>query len=72
MSHSFNVGPPASDDSDPYYADAAGKKGYPLKTALYEIIKDHNTRGYSAVWSLINDADIDHYFDKDRPYLTLF
>jgi endonuclease I len=72
MSHSFNVGPPASDDSDPYYADAAGKKGYPLKTALYEIIKDHNTRGYSAVWSLINDADIDHYFDKDLTILDIY
>ena len=71
-SHSFYVDSPVSDNSDSYYAAIAGKSGYQLKSALYEIIKDHNSRGYSAVWNLINEADIDDYYDKDLTILDIY
>ena len=40
-----------------YYDDADGKSGYTLKTALYNIIKDHNDQGYSSLWDLYKTSD---------------
>jgi endonuclease I len=40
-----------------YYDPAAGKSGYVLKTALYNIIKDHNDQGYSALWDFYEYGD---------------
>jgi endonuclease I len=40
-----------------YYDNAEGLSGYPLKTALFNIIKDHEDQGYSALWDLFQAAD---------------
>jgi len=41
-----------------YYDSADGKTGYQLKTEAYNIIKGHNDRGYSALWTLYASSDI--------------
>ena len=40
-----------------YYTTANGKTGYELKTALYNIIKDHNAQGYGDLWDLYPNSD---------------
>lgn len=40
-----------------YYTNAAGLTGAPLKTALYNIIKDHTAVSYAAVWSAYYTTD---------------
>jgi endonuclease I len=40
-----------------YYNSASGLSGYQLKTALYNIIKDHNDQGYTALWSFYEYGD---------------
>jgi len=40
-----------------YYDPAAGLSGYSLKTALYNIIKNHNDQGYSALWGFYEYGD---------------
>ncbi len=41
-----------------YYDDAEGLSGYQLKTALFNIIKNHDDQGYSALWTFYKTADI--------------
>ncbi|MCV6039159.1 endonuclease, partial [Escherichia coli] len=50
---------------------ASGKTGYALKTALFNIISNHSSRGYSAVWTLVKDADIDRYYENDGSILDM-
>jgi len=40
-----------------YYDSAEGLSGYTLKTALFNIIKDHDNQGYSALWGLYAVSD---------------
>lgn len=40
-----------------YYNSASGLTGYTLKTALYNIIKNHNDQGYSALWNFYYYGD---------------
>lgn len=61
--------PPANHD---YYQAAIGKTGFELKTALYNIIKNHNSRGYSAIWTLLQNADIDNYYENDGSMLDIY
>ncbi|UXI00275.1 endonuclease [Photobacterium sp. TY1-4] len=63
--------PPPS-DLDEYYQSAAGKTGFALKTALYNIINQHNSRGYSAIWDLVKVADLDHYYENDGSVLDMY
>ncbi|GAA2256304.1 ribonuclease [Streptomyces ruber] len=44
---------------DTYYADAAGKTGTALKASLHDIIDDHRTISYSAVWEALKVTDQD-------------
>lgn len=44
---------------DDYYADAQGKEGSELKTALHEIIDDHHQLSYSEVWDALKITDED-------------
>ncbi|KJY88387.1 endonuclease I [Vibrio neptunius] len=74
--HAFTLGssnpdpePPTSSD---YYKSAEGKTGYALKTALYNIINNHNSQGYSAIWNLVKTADIDNYYEKDGTILDIY
>ncbi len=52
VSVSFAQAPPG------YYNGADGKTGYELKTALYNIIKNHYDQGYSALWTFYLTGDI--------------
>jgi len=40
-----------------YYDDASGLSGEQLKTALYNIIKDHNTQSYGSIWTHFQTTD---------------
>ncbi|WP_317933180.1 endonuclease [Halioxenophilus sp. WMMB6] len=55
-----------------YYDAAAGLSGYALKTALYNIIKDHNNQGYSALWGFYSANELDHYYENDGSILDIY
>ncbi|MDO9255389.1 MAG: endonuclease [Bacteroidales bacterium] len=40
-----------------YYTNAIGKTGAPLKTALYDIIKNHTSISYTALWTAYTTSD---------------
>jgi len=42
---------------DGYYSDAEGLTGENLKTELYNIIKDHNSQSYNALWTHFESTD---------------
>ena len=42
---------------DGYYDDAEGKTGEDLRTALYNIIKDHSAESYSDLWEDFKSTD---------------
>lgn len=46
-------------DADDYYASAYGKHGNDLKTALNEIVDDHEALTYKAVWDALKETDED-------------
>ncbi|MGG3914702.1 endonuclease [Rossellomorea vietnamensis] len=48
--------PPAYEE---YYNSAEGKTGETLKTALHNIIDDHQTLSYDAVWGALRNTDED-------------
>ncbi|TYS91998.1 ribonuclease [Rossellomorea aquimaris] len=55
---------PPTDPTDPpsyeeYYNSAEGKTGSPLKTALHNIIDDHQTLSYGDVWGALRNTDED-------------
>lgn len=55
-----------------YYSTATGT-GAQLKTQLYNIIKDHNSKSYSSLWTLYNnDAYKDVYFENDGTLLDIY
>jgi endonuclease I len=55
-----------------YYNSAEGLEGYTLKTALFNIIKDHNDQGYGALYSAYEDSDSDNYFENDGSVLDMY
>ncbi|WP_165726854.1 endonuclease [Pseudoalteromonas sp. SA25] len=55
-----------------YYVTAQGLSGYALKTELYNIIKDHNAQGYSAIWSFYDSSVRDTYFENDNSILDMY
>ena len=57
---------------DQYYQSTNDKTGYELKTELFQIIRHHQSRGYSAIWALINNADKDRYYEKDHSVLDMY
>ncbi len=40
-----------------YYSTAEGKTGYDLKTALHNIIKNHNVQSYGSLWTHFQSTD---------------
>lgn len=40
-----------------YYDSADGLQGFPLKTALYDIIKNHTARSYTQLWTDFKSTD---------------
>ncbi|MBH0047948.1 endonuclease [Pseudoalteromonas sp. NZS11_1] len=55
-----------------YYVTAQGLSGYSLKTELYNIIKDHNAQGYSAIWNFYDSSARDKYFENDNSILDMY
>ncbi|WP_024597045.1 MULTISPECIES: endonuclease [unclassified Pseudoalteromonas] len=55
-----------------YYVTAQGLSGYTLKTELYNIIKDHNAQGYSAIWNFYDSSARDQYFENDNSILDMY
>ncbi len=51
-----------------YYNSATGT-GYMLKTQLYNIIKGHNDRGYSGLYTTYTTSDKDFYYENDGTML---
>ncbi len=55
--------PPPSGGTSPwdstYYAPAVGKTGTALRTSLHDIIDNHTTLSYDAVWTALKDTDQD-------------
>lgn len=41
-----------------YYNSALGLNGQPLRTALHDIIKNHTSVGYSALWTAYQQTDV--------------
>src|SRR5690554_3523334 len=59
--------PPAN-----YYSSATGT-GYTLKTQLYNIINNHNSQTYAALWGLYNhNAYKDLYYENDNTLLDIY
>jgi endonuclease I len=55
-----------------YYASTQGLTGFALKTELHNIIKNHNSRGYSAIWGFYDSASRDKYFENDNTILDRY
>ncbi|MEZ8626556.1 endonuclease [Vibrio splendidus] len=82
QSTEFTIGgstttPPTEPPTEPpvlgeYYKDAKGKVGFALKTALYQIIDNHSSQGYTAIWTLVSEADLDAYYDTDGSILDMY
>ncbi|NVN83094.1 MULTISPECIES: endonuclease [unclassified Vibrio] len=77
QSTEFTIGSSTTPPTEPpvlgeYYKDAEGKMGFALKTALYQIIDNHSSQGYTAIWTLVSEADLDAYYDTDGSILDMY
>ncbi|WP_308367187.1 MULTISPECIES: endonuclease [unclassified Microbulbifer] len=61
-----------SDSHDGYYDPAKGLSGYSLKTALYNIIRDHSVQSYSALWNFYAVNDLDYHYEQDGSILDIY
>ncbi|UTM60286.1 endonuclease [Photobacterium sp. CCB-ST2H9] len=59
-------------DLSSYYQTAAGLTGYSLKTALYQIIRNHSAQSYSDLWSFYTAYDLDKTYEKDGTILDIY
>lgn len=55
-----------------YYVTTQGLSGYALKTELYNIIKNHSSQGYSAIWNFYDSSARDKYFENDNSILDMY
>ncbi len=55
-----------------YYSDAEGLSGYTLKTALYNIIKNHATQSYSDLWTFYSAYEYDTYYENDGTIIDIY
>ena len=73
QTHSFTLGAGnGGSELDGYYGEAAGLSGYALKTALYNIIKNHTAQGYSALWTFYSQHELDNYYEQDGSVLDMY
>lgn len=59
-------------DLSSYYSAAEGLSGYNLKTALYEIISNHNTQSYSDIWDFYSNYETDDYYENDGSLIDIY
>jgi len=69
--------PPPAIGEDPaalkaYYQSAEDKTGFELKTALYNIIKGHNSQTYNDLWTFMSTYSLDIYYEKDNTILDMY
>ena len=57
---------------DGYYDGTEGLTGYTLKTALYNIIKNHTDNGYDDLYYGYEDTDTDYYYENDGTILDMY
>ncbi|MEG3753217.1 endonuclease [Psychromonas arctica] len=62
----------SSTDTSVYYASTEGLSGLELKTALYNIIKDHTTKTYSNIWDFMGTNSLDSYYENDGTILDMY
>ena len=55
-----------------YYVTTQGLSGYALKTELYNIINNHSSQGYSAIWNFYDSSARDKYFENDNSILDMY
>jgi endonuclease I/uncharacterized protein (DUF2147 family) len=55
-----------------YYDGAKDKSGFELKTALYDIIKGHNTQTYGDLWTFMSTYSLDTYYENDNSILDIY
>lgn len=58
--------PPAN-----YYSTATGT-GYTLKTQLFNIIKDHDDKGYGGLYTTYQTSDRDYFYENDGTILDIY
>lgn len=68
----FSVSSDSSSDTSVYYASAADLTGLELKTALYNIVKDHTTKTYSNLWDFMGTNSLDVYYENDGSILDMY
>ena len=54
-----------------YYASATGT-GFVLKTQLFNIIKNHNDRGYAGLYTTYQASDVDSFYENDGSLLDMY
>lgn len=54
------------------YYNSANSTGYALKTQLYNIIKNHNDRGYSGLYTTYLTSDKDFFYENDGTMLDVY
>lgn len=59
-------------DLSGYYASADGLTGYALKSELHNIIDNHSTQSYSALWSFYLSYGRDTYYENDGSILDIY
>ena len=68
----INVADSEANEASKYYKAAKGKLGCDLKTALFRIIRNHQTRNYGDLWQMIQTADLDKYYEGDNTILDRY
>ena len=59
-------------DLSGYYASADGLTGYALKSELHNIIDNHSTQSYSALWSFYLSYGRDTFYENDGSILDIY
>jgi len=59
-------------DTTTYYSSADNLTGLELKTALYNIIKDHTTKTYGNLWDFMGENSLDTYYENDGSILDMY
>ena len=68
----FSLSVDTSTDTTTYYGSTEGLTGLELKTALYNIIKDHTTKTYSNLWDFMGSNSLDTYYENDNTILDMY
>ena len=68
----FSLVADSTTNTTSYYASADGLTGLELKTALYNIIKDHTTKTYSNLWDFMSENSLDYYYENDGSILDIY